>query len=189
MVFTQIIHSQSGSFHSRDHWQSIKSRNSLCWYKRSDMELGRFVWFICSQIPLENSSDHCEQNLPCKESSPPHKQAVSSSPLRSKHRQQEPIAAGRYSRAPHPNCFDYRQYVPRHPDKHWRGEAPGLPGHGCIFQHYSTLHYYQHATSRHPTVFSKSFPNSSALTRRMCSRTCSSKCSYQVEQHHTWLLR
>lgn len=136
MVFTQIIHSQSGSFHSRAHWQSIKSQNSLCWYKRSDMELGRFVWFICSQNPLENSSDHCEQNLPCKELSPPHKQAVSSSPLRSKHRQREPIAAGRYSRAPHPNCFDYRQYVPRHPDKHWRGEAPGLPGHGCIFQHY-----------------------------------------------------
>lgn len=65
------------------------------------MELGRVGLFICSQKPIGISSDHC----------------VKKPPPRPAKGQQEPATAGRYGRAPRPNCFDYQQYVPRHPDR------------------------------------------------------------------------
>lgn len=167
MVFTQIIHSQSGSFHSRAHWQSIKSRNSLCRYKRSDMELGRVVWFICSQNPLENSSDHCEQNLPCKELSPL-KNKPFLLPLCDLN-----TGGGKQSRQG--GTVERRILIALITDNMFPDilTSMGAARSARSRMHFSTPH--QHATSRHPTVSPKAFqsfhfspaepPASHAVTR------------------------
>lgn len=58
MVFIQIIHSQSGSFHSTATGSPLKAGILLCGCEESDMALGRVGLFICSQKPIGNSSDH-----------------------------------------------------------------------------------------------------------------------------------
>lgn len=123
MVVTQIIHSRSESFHSRAHWQPIKSQNSLSRYKRSDMELESVGESSAAKIHWKtpvitgNKTSPVKNCLPSKTSRFFH-------PLRSKHRRWDPITAGWYGRALHPNCFDYQQYVPQRPDKH-RGRRVG----------------------------------------------------------------